>query len=100
MGETRPEISAVDVELLLARNVDVLAAGAVHLHSAGRQLFRNADRQYVLSLAKNTWAGAKATQHELLLHHGQASRRENESGVDEPVEIHSRLVNFEEILIV
>lgn len=33
MGEARPEVCAIDVELLLAGNVHVLAAGTIHLHT-------------------------------------------------------------------
>lgn len=39
IGEADAEVGAVNVQMLLARNVDLLAAGAKNLHTGGRQFF-------------------------------------------------------------
>ena len=100
MWEARPKVGAINVQLLLPRNVDVLAAGTVHLHPTGGQLFAHSDRQHVLPLAQDARARAEVPKHELLLHHGQAPRRQNKASVDQAVEVHCRLVDLQEVLVV
>ena len=69
VGEGGSKISAVDVKLLLARNVNVLAARAINLHPRGAKLFTNTDRQYVLAFAEHARTISERAQHVLFLHH-------------------------------
>ena len=100
MGETRAEVSAVDVKLLLTGDVDVLAARTVNFDARGGKFFAYADGEHVLALAQHSGAVAKGAKHELLLHHSKAARGEDEASVYKAVEVHGALVNFEEILVI
>ena len=82
MGEARPEVCAIDVELLLAGNVHVLAAGTVHLHTTRGKLFTNADGEHILAFAHYAGASPEAAQHEFLFHHGETTWRQNEARVN------------------
>ena len=82
VGEASAEVCSVNVELLLARNVHVLAAGTVDLHTRCGQVLRHTNRQDVLSLAEDARAVSKLAQNILLLHHGESSRRQYEPCVD------------------
>ena len=94
VGKARAEVGAVDVELLLPRNVDVLAPGAVDFDPGGRKLLGNADGQHVLPFAEDAGAVAERAQHVFLLHHRQAAGREYKARVDQSVEVHRTLVYF------
>ena len=100
MGERRAKVSSVYVELLLAGDVHVLAAGAVHFHATGRKFLADADGEHILTLAKHARTVAERPEHELLLHHGEPARREDEARVNEAVQVHGRLVDLEEVLVV
>lgn len=80
--ETGSEVGPVDIQLLLARYVDILTAGAVHFHSTRREFFAHANRQHILPFTQNSRARAEIAQHIFLLHHGETPRRQNESSVD------------------
>ena len=100
MRETRPEIRAVDVELLLPWEIHIVASWAINLDSGRRKLFRHADREDMLSPAEHTWARSKRTLHELLPHLRESVRRQDESGVNDAVEVHSGLVDLEEVRVI
>ena len=100
MGEARAEVGSVYIELLLARNVHVLATGTVDLHARCRQVLRHTNRKDILSLAEDARAVSKLAQYILLLHHGESPWRENEPSVDEPIKVHGRLIDFEELLVI
>ena len=100
VGKAGSKVRSVDVQLLLPGNVHILAPRTVHLYARGRKLFAYADRQHTLSLAKHSRAVSEAAEHVFFFHHCEAPRRQDKAGMDEPVEVHGRLVNFEEVLIV
>ena len=75
VGKARAEVGAVDVQLFLPRNVNILAPRAVHFNPGGRKLLRNSDGQHVLPFTKDAGAVAERAQHVFLLHHGEAAGR-------------------------
>lgn len=56
MWKTSTEVRSVNVELFLARDVDILASVAVHLYSRSGEFLRDSDRQNVLALTENSRA--------------------------------------------
>lgn len=98
--EACAEIRPVDIELLLSRDVYILTARAVHFHSGGGEFLRDANGQNIVPFAKDSRTVTKCTKHVFLFHHGQASWSQNESGVNEAIKVHCRLVNLQEILII
>jgi hypothetical protein len=77
-----------------------LAAGTVNLNPAGRQFLTHANWEDILPLAEHAGALAERAIEILFFHEGETAGREDESGVDEAVEVHGALVEFEEALIV
>ena len=74
MREARAEVRAVDVQLLLARDVHVLTPRAVDLDAGRRQFLTHSDGKHILAFAKDSWAGPKTPKHKLFFHHCKASR--------------------------
>ena len=99
MRKADTKVCPIDVQLLRTRDVDVLASGAVDLDSRGGQLLTHSDGQHVLSLAQNSRTITKGAKHVLLFHHGEAPGRDDEPRVDEPVEVHGRLIDLQEAKI-
>ena len=56
MREAGSEVGAINVDLPLSGNVDVLAAWAVDLDAGGRQFFAYPDRQHVVAFAEDARA--------------------------------------------
>ena len=100
MWETWAKIRTVNIQLFLTRDVNVLATGAVDFHATCWQFLTNADGEHVLSLTHDSGARAEAAEHEFFFHHGEASWGEDKASVDQPIQVHRRLVDLEEILIV
>jgi hypothetical protein len=98
--EACAEIRSIDIKLLLSRNVHVLTARAVHFYSGSREFLRDANGQNIVPFAKHSRTVTKCAEHVLLFHHGQASWSQNESGMDQTIEVHCRLVNLQEVLII
>ena len=69
MWKASTEVSSVNVELFLSRNVDVLTSMAVDLHPRGGEFLRDSNGENVLALAENTRAISEGAHHVLLLHH-------------------------------
>jgi hypothetical protein len=88
MRETGSEVRSVNVELLLSRDIDVLAARAVDFDSRGGEFLRHSNGQHIVAFTQNSWAITESAHHVLFFHHGESTRSEDESGVDQSVEIH------------
>ena len=98
--EACAKIRSVDIELLLSRDVHVLTARAVHFYSGGGEFLRDANGQNIVPFAKDSRTVTKCAKHVFLFHHGQASWSQNESGMNEAIEVHCGLVNLQEVLII
>jgi len=59
VGEARAKVGSINVELLLAWDVHILATGAVDLHARCAEVLTDADGQHVLPFAKHSRAVAE-----------------------------------------
>lgn len=81
VAERGAEVSAIDVQVLLPRNVDFLALGAESFDAGCRELFREPDWEHKLAVTQDPLAITKSSKSVLLTHHCESTRRENESCV-------------------
>ena len=97
--KTCSKVCSIDIKLFLSRNVHVLASVTVDFDSWGGELFWDSYGQDVLPFAQHSRAISEWPQHIFLFHHGQASRRENKPCMNQPIQVHSGLVDFQETII-
>ena len=85
MRKTVAEIGAVDVEIFLFRDENLLAAGTENFDTRGTELLAKANWQHILPLAIKPRAGSESPQHVFFFHHSKALGSEDKTGVNKAV---------------
>ena len=94
MGKAGPKISAIYVKLLGSWNVDVLAPRTIDLYSRSWEFLGYSNGKHILSFAQHSRAIAEWAKHIFFLHHWQTSRWYDKARMNEPVQVHSRLIDL------
>ena len=94
MRKAGTKISAIYVKLFGSWYVDVLASRTIDLNSRSWEFLRYSNGKHILSFAQHSRAVAEWPKHIFFLHHWQTSRWYNEARMNEPVQVHCRLIDL------
>ena len=93
IGERTPEVRPINIRTFFLRHIHFLTSGAVNLNSRSSYLLTHSNRQNRLSLTQHA---RTHSEHSLLIfvsHNRQPLRREDESRVDQTVNIGCLLID-------